>query len=101
MKKADFIALFASNLSTSKAEAGRILDVTLKSIQEALKKAGKLPLIGFGTFKTTKVPAMTIRNPQTGRPMDVSARIRVSFSAGSKLKGYVNGSRMPAKAKSK
>ena len=59
-------------------------------ITEALVKGDRVPLVGFGTFATSKRAARTGRNPQTGAEVKIPARTAVTFKAGSALKDAVN-----------
>lgn len=90
MKKVELIEAVASKAGLTKADAGRALDATLEAITGALVKGDKVPLVGFGTFATSKRAARTGRNPQTGAEVKIPARTAVTFKAGSALKDAVN-----------
>ena len=49
-----------------------------------------MTLVGFGTFSAKEREAHTGRNPQTGAPVEIAARIVPSFKAGNKLKDALN-----------
>ena len=55
------------------------------------KKGDKVAWPGFGSFSTTKRPARTGRNPQTGAPVDIAASTAMKFTASSTLKSTLNG----------
>lgn len=90
MKKVELIEAVASKAGLTKADAGRALDATLEAITGALVKGDKVPLVGFGTFATSKRAARVGRNPQTGAEVKIPARTAVTFKAGSALKDAVN-----------
>ena len=90
MKKVELIEAVAEKAGLTKADAGRALDATLEAIKGALVKGDKVPLVGFGTFATSKRAARTGRNPQTGAEVKIPARTAVTFKAGSALKDAVN-----------
>ncbi len=90
MTKANLVDYIAENADLTKADAARALDATLEGISKGLKKEGKVTLVGFGTFTAKKRNAHTGRNPQTGEPVKISARVVPGFKAGSKLKDALN-----------
>lgn len=57
-------------------------------VDSIISAAGKGPLVirGFGTFKTALQPARTMRNPQTGDPVAVPAREKLTFKMSAKLR---------------
>ena len=90
MKKVELVEAIAKKVGITKAEAGRALDSTFEVIAEALEKGDKVPLVGFGTFGTSKRGARTARNPRTGENIKIPARVAVTFKAGTALKNRVN-----------
>ena len=90
MKKVELVEAIAKKVGLTKAEAGRALDATFEVIAEALEKGDKVPLVGFGTFGTSKRGARTARNPRTGETIKIPARKAVVFKAGTALKNRVN-----------
>ncbi len=90
MKKVELVEGIATKVGITKAEAGRALDATFEVIAEALEKGDKVPLVGFGTFGTSKRGARTARNPRTGETIKIPARKAVTFKAGTALKNRVN-----------
>ena len=90
MKKVELVEAIAKKVGLTKAEAGRALDSTFEVIAEALEKGDRVPLVGFGTFGTSKRDARTARNPRTGETIKIPARKAVTFKAGTALKNRVN-----------
>ena len=90
MKKVELVEAIAKKVGITKAEAGRALDSTFEVIAEALEKGDRVPLVGFGTFGTSKRGARTARNPRTGETIKIPARKAVTFKAGTALKNRVN-----------
>lgn len=90
MKKVELVEAIAKKVGLTKAEAGRALDATFEVIAEALEKGDRVPLVGFGTFGTSKRGARTARNPRTGETIKIPARKAVVFKAGTALKNRVN-----------
>ena len=90
MTKAELVEFIAENADLTKADAARALEATIEGITEGLKKAGKVTLVGFGTFSAKQREAHTGRNPQTGEAVEIAARIVPGFKAGNKLKDPLN-----------
>lgn len=90
MTKTELIAkIYEKAGLDSKALAGKALDATLQSIQEALAGGDSVTLVGFGTFKVSERAARTGRNPQTGAEIQIPASKAVKFSVGKALKDAV------------
>lgn len=90
MNKAELIAQIADKGDVSKAQAEKLLNATLTSINEGLTKDGNLTLVGFGTFSVVKRAARKGRNPQTGKTIKIPAKNVVKFKPGKTLKDAVN-----------
>ena len=90
MKKVELIEAVAAKAGLTKADAGRALDATIEAITGALVKGDRVPLVGFGTFATSKRAARVGRNPQTGAQVKIAARVVPGFKAGQKLKDALN-----------
>ncbi len=86
MTKAELMEQMAKDANISKAAAGRALDSFTGTVAKALKKGGKVTLVGFGTFSVTKRKARKGRNPQTGETIKIKAGQSVRFKAGATLK---------------
>ena len=90
MNKGELIDAMANGAKISKADASRALDAAVSSITTALKKGGRLALVGFGTFSVSKRAARNGRNPQTGKTIKIAAKKVAKFKAGSELAKAVN-----------
>jgi DNA-binding protein HU-beta len=89
MTKADLIDKMAKDADISKAAAGKALDSVIDGVKKALKKGGKVSLVGFGTFSVTKRKARKGRNPQTGETIKIKATKAPKFTAGKGFKDAV------------
>jgi len=85
MNKAELIDAMASESKLTKADAKKALDAFINVTSSSLKKGEKVVLIGFGTFDVSDRSARTGRNPQTGKPIQISAKKVVKFKAGAQL----------------
>ena len=90
MNKSELIAKIAKNSSASKAAVEVILNETLKTVTDALKKGDDIRLVGFGTFAVAKRPAKEGRNPRTGAKIKIAACKQPKFKAGKALKDALN-----------
>ncbi len=101
MTKAEIVAKVAEELKVSKVAAAKALAVITGSITQAIRKGGKVALIGFGTFSVAERKARKGRNPQTGKEIKIAAKKVPKFSAGAALKAAASGKAVPAKPKAK
>jgi DNA-binding protein HU-beta len=85
MNKAELIDAIASKAGLTKADAKKALDAFILSTTTALKKGGRVALVGFGSFSVSSRSARTGRNPQTGKEIKIPAKKVVKFKAGSEL----------------
>nr|WP_297457537.1 nucleoid-associated protein HU-beta [uncultured Halomonas sp.] len=90
MNKSELIEAIAASADIPKAAASRALDAMIESVTDSLKKGDSVALVGFGTFAVKERAARTGRNPQTGKPINISAAKVPSFKAGKALKDSVN-----------
>ncbi|MBF8251619.1 MAG: HU family DNA-binding protein [Deltaproteobacteria bacterium] len=90
MTKSELVDKIAAKAALTKAAAEKALNAFTSSVTDALKKGGKVTLVGFGTFSTTKRAARKGRNPQTGKEIKIKASTAPKFKAGKSLKDSVN-----------
>jgi len=90
MTKAELVEKMAKDAGTSKAAAAKALDSFTANVTKALKKkAGKVTLVGFGTFSKSRRKARKGRNPRTGEAIKIKATNVVRFKAGKGLKDAI------------
>lgn len=85
MNKTDLVDAIAKDAGLTKGDAKKALDAFLTNVSGTLKKGGRVSLIGFGSFATTKRSARTGMNPQTGKEIKIAAKKVVKFKPGSEL----------------
>lgn len=90
MNKKELVDSMADAAEISKAAAEKALNSLLMSITETLAQGDKVTLVGFGTFSAVKRAARQTKNPRTGEPIEIPAKISAKFKAGSKLAEAVN-----------
>lgn len=89
MTKADLIELVAKRVKLTKKAAREAVEAFLGGISDALKRGEKVVVTGFGTFSIRSRAARKGRNPQTGAPINISARKTPGFTAGKTFKRVV------------
>ena len=90
MNKTELVEAMAKQAGLSKKDSEKALKAFTDTVAKALKKGGKVQLVGFGTFEVTKRAARTGRNPQTGAEMKIKASKAPKFKAGKALKDILN-----------
>ncbi len=85
MNKAELVAAIADGAEITKVQAAAALATITESITKTLKKGGKVTLVGFGTFSTTKRKARVGINPLTKEKIKIKAKTVAKFKAGKEL----------------
>lgn len=102
MNKAEFVAIMATKLDSSKKQAEEALAAFLETVHEVVESGDSLSLIGFGTFGVKARAAREGRNPTTGKVIKIPAKIAPYFKPGKALKDAANqASPTSKKAKAK
>lgn len=73
-----------------KADAVAFLRGLNAAVRDGLANGESVPLAG-GMLEAKKRKARTGRNPRTGDPVEIPARVVVRFTAGKDLKAALNG----------
>lgn len=81
MNKKELIAAVAAESGLNKAQSKVALNAVLNAVKTTLKTGGKVELQGWGTFSMVMHKERTVVNPQTKKPMIVSAKKVVKFKA--------------------
>ena len=89
MNKRELIDEVSGKVGITKKGAGNVIDAIVETITNALKKGGKVALVGFGTFQVMKRKARRGRNPQTGEEIQIPAKKVPKFKAGKNLREVV------------
>lgn len=90
MNKAELVAAIAAKTDLKKKDTEATLEAFVETVQEELKKGGKVQLIGFGTFELRDRKARTGRNPQKpGEVVEIPATKAPAFKAGKAFKDAV------------
>lgn len=89
MTKADLISYVAKKANLTAKAAKDAVGSVFGGISDSLKKGDKVVVTGFGTFMVRTRAARKGRNPQTGAPINISARKTPGFTAGKALKKLI------------
>ncbi len=89
MTQKELIEQLAKRTQTTQTEAKRHLEALSEILTEALQNGERIKLPGLGTFDIRKLAARKGRNPRTGAPLQIAAKNKVRFKAGSELSGKV------------
>lgn len=90
MTKDELVTKIATDAKISKVQARAALESIFDGIRKTAKKAGRLSLVGFGSFIKSKRKARMGRNPQTGKEIKIPARTVIRFKAGKALTEFMN-----------
>jgi DNA-binding protein HU-beta len=91
LTKTGLIDKVAEKADLSKGKATEAVDALIWAIESELKSGSDVAITGFGKFSVSDRAARTGINPRTGEKMAIAAARVPRFTAGSKLKGIVNG----------
>lgn len=89
MNKAQFVDKLVKKTGFMKKDARKAVDAMLDVITENLTKNEPVVFTGFGKFEVRARKAGKRMNPQTGKKINVSAKVVPAFKAGKNLKGVV------------
>ena len=91
LTKADMVESLLKELGFDKREAHDMVDLFFQEMKAPLAIGEQVKLSGFGNFELRDKNERPGRNPKTGEDVLISARRVVTFSAGQKLRGRVEG----------
>lgn len=87
--KKEIVKDIAEEMNVSQALTKEIVQRTLDSIVDALVADGRIELRKFGVFEVRERASKRGRNPSTGAPMQLPAKMVVSFKAGKEMEERV------------
>ena len=89
MNRRDMVARIASDAEITRSQAARALEALLAAIQATLARGDRVTLSGFGSFGVLHRKARRVRNPRSGREIEVQAKRVPRFAPGAELKTAV------------
>jgi len=96
MTKADLIEEVSRAVAMPRKESEMIVDAIFDSVRHALRRADKVQVRGFGSFRMRPRGSRVGRNPKTGASVAVPAKKIAQFKPASELKQMVNAGEKPA-----
>lgn len=90
MNKTEFVAALKEKTGFTNEQAYKAIDGVFDVITEALEKGDSVTVQSFGTFEVRNRAARTGINPQTKKPIDISASKAPAFKVSYKLKERIN-----------
>ena len=90
MTKADLIERICLTTGFTKKQSAEIAELVFDQMKLALEGGEDIKIAGFGNFEVKEKAARAGRNPQTGEPMEISARRRIGFKPSAVLKKVIN-----------
>ncbi len=91
MTKADLVEQVADAIGpgVTKKDCALVVDGFLNAVKRALSTGERIEIRGFGTFKVRKRKSRMARNPRTGEPVKVPARLVPVFKPSKHLRKRV------------
>jgi len=87
--KSELIAAVAARGGYTRKRAERVVNEIFQTMEDALIRGDRIEIRGFGSFKTKHYAAYTGRNPKTGEPIEVPAKVLPVFKVGRALRERV------------
>ena len=89
MNKTELVAAVAQKTGLTKKDAERVVNATVDTVVESMKKGEKVQLSGFGIFEVKTREARVGRNPRTKESIQIPASRQPVFKASKTLKDAV------------
>ncbi len=86
MTKSQLIEAVAEQGGLTRKKAEYLVNTIFQCMEDALVRGDRIEIRGFGSFKTKHYGAYTGRNPKTGAPIPVAAKVLPVFKVGRQLK---------------
>lgn len=90
--KGHLAKIISRRTGESESTVREILSQVFTAITEELARGHSVTIIGFGTWRTKVYTPRAGRHPQDGSEIEIPARTRVGFKAGTKLRARVEKS---------
>ncbi len=87
--KSQLIEEVAARGGLTRKRAEQLVNAIFQAMEDALVRGDRIEIRGFGSFKTKHYAAYTGRNPKTGEPIDVAAKVLPVFKVGRQLRERV------------
>ena len=85
MTKRDMARAIADEMGLPQGQVKEVIQRVFDGITEALVNEGRIELRNFGVFEVRRRRPRKARNPRTGQPVDVPAKLVVAFKPGREM----------------
>jgi integration host factor subunit alpha len=92
MTKTDLVERIQEDMGLPKKDAIDVVEFVFDHMKETLERGEKIKISGFGNFEIKQKHARRGRNPQTGEPIEISARKVLTFKSSQVLRQALNPS---------
>lgn len=91
MTKADLVDQVAEAIGpgVTKKDCALVVDALINAVKKALREGDSIEIRGFGTFKVRRRKSRMARNPRTGEPVEVPARMVPVFKPSKQFRNRV------------
>lgn len=86
MTKKEFADIISDRLRVSKQDAQEKVNIIFECIYDVLASGEPLTINGFGNFEIKQKAERNSRNPYTGEPLTIPARMELRFKPCKQLK---------------
>jgi DNA-binding protein HU-beta len=86
VNKKDLVGKIATDARLTRSQATLALDAFLEGIRSSLVRGDRVTISGFGTFGVAHRKARKVRNPRSGRAIEIAAKRVPRFAPGVELK---------------
>jgi integration host factor subunit alpha len=95
MTKADIVETVYEKVGFSKKEAAELVELVFDTLKATLERGDRVKISGFGNFQPRFKRSRPGRNPQSGEPIEITARRIVKFVPSQVLKADLNDGFLP------
>jgi integration host factor subunit alpha len=95
MTKADIIEGVYDRVGFSKKESAELVELVFDTLKETMERGDRVKISGFGNFQPRYKRSRPGRNPQSGQPIEITARRVVKFVPSQVLKAELNDGYLP------
>jgi len=86
MNKAQLVEAVSKSTDVTKVDSELVINAALEVIKRSVQSGEDVTLVGFGTFTKAMRNARKGRNPQTGKEIEIPARVVPKFRPGTEFK---------------
>jgi integration host factor subunit beta len=86
MTKSGLIDVVAGRTGLPRKVVESLVNTMFGSMTGAMQRGDRIEIRGFGNFKIRKYEGYTGRNPKTGKPLTVAAKVLPHFKVGKDLR---------------